>query len=1233
MKKPPPQITENLIDGKYSITDLVNLERLQIIFEKFTLATGFTIGFLDHPGLNIIGKSGWRDICTKFHRGCEASEVICTNSNRKLLQSLNLPGQTIIESCEHGLIDCAIPIIIKGIHIASIATGQLLLEPPDTERFKKQAKTYGYDEKAYLEALKQIPVVSEEDLHNATAFMGEIASLISEMGYANLLVKEEAEQLEKEFLEHKRLERQLRESEERYATLFMGTTEGIIAADVKTKKLMFANPSFCKMMGYSEEEIKSMTIHNLHSPGSLEAALTSFEMLVTGEITNPVEVPFIKKDGTTIYVDIHANNLMLGNRKVLVGFFSDVTERKRMNDELHDNLTKLQLSIDEAPIGVATVGLDQKFLTCNKFLCNFLGYSEEELKEKTVTEITFPDDLENSQQEIEAITSGTKKKSLLHKRYVRKDGEIVWGEVRINMVRDKNNKPIYMMPVIQDITERRKAELKLQESIDLVSLFMKNSPIYSFIKQVTEKESRVIMASENYQDMIGIPGSEMVGKTMMELFPKEFAIKISKDDWDVVSKGQMITLDEELNGRFYTSMKFPISVGGKKLLAGYTIDITDRKKAEDDIRNSEQYSKLIVENAPFGAYHYKLMEDNQLIFIGANPAADKIIGINHNQFLGKSIEEAFPALAETEIPDAYRLAAATGQEFNVEQFIYHDQQIQGVYEVHAFQTSQNHVTVFFIDITERKAAENALMESEQRYRSLFSTSPAGIIVLDENGFIIEANDEVYKSVSYSKEEFIGKHIIILSSPDNFSVVNENIRRILAGEILEQEVVNYTKEGTYRVFMLRETAITLPNGKRGILSVSNDITERKKTEEILRQKTKEIERQNKEYKRINIELQKAKEKAEESDRLKSAFLANMSHEIRTPMNGILSFAGLLKEPRLSGEKINEYIQIIESSGDRMLNIINDLISISKIEAGMTDVQYSNSSINEQIEYIYYFFKPEVEKKGMQLFYKNFLPLKESIIYTDREKIYAILTNLVKNALKFTFEGSIAFGYEKKGKFLEFYVKDTGIGISDEQKQYIFERFRQGSESLSRNYEGAGLGLSISKMYVEMLGGKIWVESEQGVGTTFYFTTPYITKMKSKPIVADKVFKIKGKGKVRKLKVLIAEDDDASDLFLTITLQKYSQKILHARTGVEAIKICRDHPDLDLILMDIKMAEMDGYEATRQIRQFNIDVVIIAQTAYAIAGDREKSINCGCNDYITKPIKEEELIEIITKYFSL
>jgi signal transduction histidine kinase/CheY-like chemotaxis protein len=395
---------------------------------------------------------------------------------------------------------------------------------------------------------------------------------------------------------------------------------------------------------------------------------------------------------------------------------------------------------------------------------------------------------------------------------------------------------------------------------------------------------------------------------------------------------------------------------------------------------------------------------------------------------------------------------------------------------------------------------------------------------------------------------------------------------------------------------------------------------------------ELAFQNMEKEKRAAELVIAKERAEESDSLKSSFLANMSHEIRTPMNGILGFTELLKEPNLTGAEQQEYINIIEESGARMLNIINDIITISKIESGQMEMSISETNINDQIEYIYTFFKLEAENKNLTISFRNSLSSKEATIHTDREKIYAILTNLVKNAIKFTTHGSIEFGYTKKKKFLEFFVRDTGLGISSEFKKYAFERFRQGSESLNRNYEGAGLGLSISRAYVELLGGKIWIESEKGEGSTFYFSIPYNNESKGLPGKEKTAAGPDTQIEIRKLKILIAEDDKISQMLLKLSVRRFSSEVLLADNGLEAVNIYKNNPDIDLVLMDIKMPVMNGYDAIKILRQLNKDVIIIAQTAYGFSKERKKVIELGCNDYISKPFVRVKLHELIQKHFA-
>jgi signal transduction histidine kinase/ActR/RegA family two-component response regulator len=385
------------------------------------------------------------------------------------------------------------------------------------------------------------------------------------------------------------------------------------------------------------------------------------------------------------------------------------------------------------------------------------------------------------------------------------------------------------------------------------------------------------------------------------------------------------------------------------------------------------------------------------------------------------------------------------------------------------------------------------------------------------------------------------------------------------------------------------------------------------------------------KEANVKLKKSKIKAEESDQLKSAFLANMSHEIRTPMNGIMGFTELLKQGNLSLEEERSYVEIIQKSGIRLLNIINDIVDVSKIEAGQMNVSLTSTNIDKQLQYINTFFKPETQEKGIQLIL-NTNPTEEAlIITTDKEKLYAILINLVKNAVKYSNKGKIEFGYEIKGDWIQFYVKDDGIGISKDRQKAIFERFVQADFNDKMARQGAGLGLAIAKAYVDLLGGEIWVKSELDKGAAFYFKLPYSINNQKNNNTQFALEENQESCVVKNLKILVTEDDNISRLLILKVLKKFSKELLTAKTGLEAVEICRNNPDIDLILMDIQMPLMNGYEATKEIRKFNTAVIILAQTAFALEGDKLKTIAAGCNDYISKPIKIQELSILLQHYF--
>jgi PAS domain S-box-containing protein len=632
-----------------------------------------------------------------------------------------------------------------------------------------------------------------------------------------------------------------------------------------------------------------------------------------------------------------------------------------------------------------------------------------------------------------------------------------------------------------------------------------------------------------------------------------------------------------------------------------------RKQSEEKLRESEEKFRSIAEQTS----DLIAITDANGIVIYASSSSKTLFQFDPEEMCGHNFMEF---LIEPEIPKAlaafsHAIKDGTGtRDLELTMKRKDGSTFFGELNGSKFQQGLIKGTLVVIrDISERKQAEVALKESEEKFRSYIENAPDGIFVVDETGHYLEINKAASQITGYSEEEILSMGIIDISPQESLEIAGNNFAKVVSTGFSSSEFYYKHKNGTNRMWSVEAVKIS----DTRFLGFVKDITERKQNEK---------------------ELIIAKDRAEESDRLKSAFLANMSHEIRTPMNGILGFSELLKEPKLTGEQQQEYIRIIEKSGARMLNIINDLVDISKIEANLMKVDINDVNINKKIEFIYIFFKPQVEEKGMQLLFKNTLPAKESIIRTDNEKVFSILTNLVKNAIKYSDGGKIEFGYVKRDETLEFYVKDTGIGIPKDRQSAIFERFIQADIADKMARQGAGLGLSISKAYVEMLGGKIWVESEEGIGSTFYFTLPYNALSEEKQVVQPQDKENQINPEISELKILIADDDEVSEMLITKNVEKFSKIVLKAGTGNEAVEVSRNNPDIDLILMDILMPVMNGYEATRQIRQFNKDVVIIAQTAFGLLGDREKAIEAGCNDYISKPINKEKLLSIIQKYFN-
>lgn len=386
---------------------------------------------------------------------------------------------------------------------------------------------------------------------------------------------------------------------------------------------------------------------------------------------------------------------------------------------------------------------------------------------------------------------------------------------------------------------------------------------------------------------------------------------------------------------------------------------------------------------------------------------------------------------------------------------------------------------------------------------------------------------------------------------------------------------------------------------------------------------ELTGMNKEIMKINAELTEAMKKSKESDRLKTAFLANLSHEIRTPMNGIVGFSELVLSPESTDEEKQEYNRIIANSCRQLLGVVNDIVDISKIESGVIELHKREVDLNDLLRELYSLHALTARKQQLTL---EMIPGFEdgfARIITDEVKLQQILNNLVGNALKFTNEGFVRFGYVQKGKMIEFYVIDSGIGIPEEKQKQIFERFIQADSGLARRKGGTGLGLSIARAYVEKMGGKIWVQSENGKGSEFYFSIPLekeVTPRKT-PVVQEE------KSSDTRIPLLLVEDTESNEILMKGMLRNYPFDITVARSGEEAVALFKKYRPFTLILMDIKLPGIDGYEVTREIRKLDKEVPVIAQTAYAFQEDREKAIAAGCNDLLSKPITRAALEELL------
>ncbi len=873
---------------------------------------------------------------------------------------------------------------------------------------------------------------------------------------------------------------------------------------------------------------------------------------------------------------------------------------------------RFQLLFQQAPLSYQSLDVNGCFVDVNQRWLELFGYKREEVIGKWFGDFLSPEYVDVFKKRFPLF----KKNGAIHNEFhvVHKNGNKLFVSFEGKIVYDDNNHFERTHCILQDITQQKQYDELLRQSEAKLNFYMDNSPM-----GIVECDSDyvIIRWTGEAEKIFGWKAGEMLGKSIFEAGliyePDKEGIQNIRERIFQGENNHIFSCNRNYrkDGTVITCEWYNIvsreDNGKMKSVLSTILDITKRKELEQTIVESEARYRTIFENAGDGI----AIIDNDKNIISANVSFARMHRYTLDEILNLGIKDL-------DTPESFKksdelLAEITGERsvtFETNHYTKDGDIIPLEANAKPFfvDNKQQCLVVFYRDVTVRKQLEKKLRKSEEYFRSIFENNSVAISIIEPDSTISKVNNRFVELFGYNNDEVSGTNWTSYIYHEDIEPLKEFFSSGTMGSQESSSMYEFRfvrKDGEIREALMN--VVVLSNNK--VVASYLDITE---------------------HKQMVSELILAKEKAQESDRLKSTFLTNMSHEIRTPMNGIIGFAELLKETNLTSVEKRGFIDMITKSGARLLDTINDIIDISKIESGMIKTSLDMININDKLDFIYSFFRPEAEEKGIQFLLTKKLKPEEAIINTDDEKVYSVLSNLVKNAIKFTNDGSIEFGCEAINGYVRFYVKDTGMGIPEESREFIFDRFRQGSESILREYEGSGLGLSISKNYVEMLGGKIWFESETGKGTDFFFTLPYseTDRTGEGPTAIDKSDGTAREN--RQLKILLVEDDEVSYSLLKMILKEISSETLRASNGLDAVRLCRENPDIDVVLMDIRMPEMNGLEATRQIRQFNNDLVIIAQTAYGFSSDCEMALDAGCNDYLSKPISRKALIDTINKY---
>ncbi len=956
---------------------------------------------------------------------------------------------------------------------------------------------------------------------------------------------------------------------------------------------------------------------------------------------------------------------------------ANITERKITEDAIRES-EEIFRQLAENTTDVFVLSARSSVLYANPAFERVYGRGVDELiaNSSLLVDAVYPPDKMEYLKQIKKVLTGKKLGKGIQYRIQQPNGEIknVW--TRIFPVLNQLGKVYRYVYVTSDMTELRELESTIINTRNQQKAILDNIPYLAWLK---DNDGRYIIVNEPFARLYSKDVSEIIGKTDYDLCAAELAEDYERNDEEVKKSGkrQLLEQVEEFSHGHVWSETFKTPIydeqGNVIGITGISRDISERKVMEETLREREEHFRALLQNSSDAisildkegtiifesSYHNKILDFEREELL--NKPIFRIVHPDDTESFRKTFEEVLNN-PKKQIKKEYRSLHKN------KRWIY----VESIFSNQLSNPFIKGIIVNSRDITERKMGEMkervyhdnliflsnsaldllSLSSKEDIYdyiaEKLFSFLENAIVVVtsyreEDNGFYVEKMAGLYEDID-NITRLLG--YTMKGRRFNIDSVNSSVENAGAIMAVKDEFLNQTMgdlsaaqfaairealkvHKIYNIGLARHNKLL---GNVTILTLNKSIIKFKHIIETFIHQVSVVLHRN----MLEFELIKAKEKAEESDKLKTAFLANMSHEIRTPMNGILGFAEMLNDESLAPVNRKKYLEIINSNGKMLISLIDDIIDFAKIEAGQINILMDDFSLNNLLAQVHSMFLTESmrkEKSDVRIRIRKAFTNEESYIRSDPNRIRQILANLIGNSIKFTQSGYIEFGYrlEKKDQLL-FYVKDTGIGIPQDKLNLIFERFMQADSSSTRKYGGSGLGLAISKGLIELLGGRMWAESTVDVGSTFYFTIPYLPAVRKDEDFEEKK-KVRTHYSWEGKTFLIAEDDKFSYKFLEGFLKQTQAEVLHAADGTEAVRLCRDNENIDLILMDIQMPEMNGLEATEAIKKFNKSIPVIAQTANAIIEERQKCLNAGCDDFISKPINISELYAKIDKWLSV